>query len=100
MPRCLVVGRESPLPYPPHATPLYAEYGDLRGVAVCVDGYATTSITNATTLGNVFLNAANSVFDLGFSDLVIKSPEHPLVGEFINYGTVRWTPFSTLILIR
>ena len=73
---------------PSHYSP-----GEVDFVAFRVSKAARLSITNDLTIGDIWLDTANSRLDLGGNTLTVRSREHPLgPGTVLNYGQIIWLP--------
>jgi len=66
-----------------------------------VDGKNGMRLTNDFTVGDIWLDKANAVLDLGGNTLTVNTREHPLTpGTVLNYGAIGRRQATPLQFVR
>ena len=67
--------------------------GEVDRATFCITNAATLRLVSDFTVGDIWLQSAGSVLDLGLKTLTVHSKQHELgLGTVINPGSIIWMP--------
>jgi len=66
--------------------------GEVDRAAFYVNNGAAIQLKSDLTVGDIWLQAANTKLDLNFQTLLVHSRQHALLGTVTNFGAIIWIP--------
>ena len=66
--------------------------GEVDRATLNVTNVAAMRLANDFSVGDIWLQSANTVLDLNFKTLIVHSRQHALSGTVTNFGAITWMP--------